>query len=164
MLDYPSISHINSVAQQHNFLIIFAVRDIYRDIYQALTQRIAGSHVDILSADGANIINIVEDKFDEITTSIQITDNSPSDIELQYRSDCRPPTRCSNVALGTPVTFFVSLTTDHCPGEEQENVTIFTRGLAENLTIVLESGCQCDCSAQGEKSSSFPPGARNWGN
>ena len=138
------------MAQQHNFLIIFAVREIYRDIYQALTQRIAGSHVDILSADGANIINIVEDKYDEITTSIQITDSSPSNVELQYQSDCRPPTRCSNVALGTPVTFSVSLSTDHCLDEQQENVTIFTRGLAENLTIVLESGCDCDCSAEGE--------------
>ena len=37
-----------------------------------------------------------------------------------------------------------------CLDEQQENVTIFTRGLAENLTIVLESGCECDCSAEGE--------------
>ena len=157
MLDYPSISHINSVAQQHNFLIIFAVRDIYRDIYQALTQRIAGSHVDILSADGANIINIVEDKFDEITTSIQLTDSSPSDIDLQYSSDCQLPDRCSNVALGTPRSFSVSLSSEHCPGLDQEKVTIFARGLAENLTIQVESGCECDCSAQGELSLFFLP-------
>ena len=145
------------MAQQHKFLIIFAVIERYRNIYQALTQRIAGSHFDILSADGANIINIVEDKFDEITTSIQITDSNPSDIDLQYSSDCQPPTRCSDVALGTPVTFSVSLSSEHCLGPEQEEVTIFTRGLAENLTILVESGCECDCSAQGELSLCFLP-------
>ena len=149
ILDYPSVSHINSVAQLNNFLIIFAVKDIYKDIYQALTERIAGSYVDILSADGANIINIVEDKYDEITTSIKIA-NTPTDLELEFSSDCgeKPPTQCSNVDLGTPVTFSVSITTDHCPGEKEEPLTIFPLGLAENLTILVESGCECACGRE----------------
>ena len=149
VLDYPSISHINSVAQLNNFLIIFAVKDIYKDIYQALTERIAGSHVDILTADGANIINIVEDRYDEITTSIKIA-NTPTDLQLEFSSDCeeRPATQCSNVDLGTPVTFSVSVTADHCPSMDEEPVTIFPLGLAENLTILVESGCECACSAE----------------
>ena len=104
----------------------------------------------------ANIINIVEDKYDEITTSIEIT-NSPTDIKLEYKSDCEEiggeegsATQCSRVELGTPVTFSVILTTDHCPAEEEENITISTLGLPGGLTLLIESGCKCDCSEQGK--------------
>ena len=52
-LDYPSVSHINSVAQKNNFLIIFAVIEQYKEAYKALSERITGkvysySHVSVL--------------------------------------------------------------------------------------------------------------------
>ena len=32
--DYPSISHINSVAQANSFILLFAVVEAYKDVYQ----------------------------------------------------------------------------------------------------------------------------------
>ena len=45
VLDYPSVSHINSVAQLNNFIIIFAVTEQYQEAYSALSERITGSKV-----------------------------------------------------------------------------------------------------------------------
>ena len=42
--DYPSVSHINSVAQLYNFLVIFAVIEQYRETYKALSERITGRY------------------------------------------------------------------------------------------------------------------------
>ena len=72
MLDYPSVSHINSVAQENNFLIMFAVIDKYQEAYKALAERITGSDVSLLEADGSNIIDIVSERYEEITTSIKV--------------------------------------------------------------------------------------------
>ena len=66
------MSHINSVAQENNFLIMFAVIDKYREAYKALAERITGSDVSLLEADGSNIIDIVTKRYDEITTSIKV--------------------------------------------------------------------------------------------
>ena len=70
------MSHINSVAQENNFLIMFAVIDTYQEAYRALADRITGSDVSLLEADGSNIIDIVSERYEEITTSIKVTRNS----------------------------------------------------------------------------------------
>ena len=67
------MSHINSVAQENNFLILFAVIDKYTEAYKALAERITGSDVSLLNADGSNIIDIVKDRYDEIATSIKVS-------------------------------------------------------------------------------------------
>ena len=67
------MSHINSVAQENNFLIMFAVIDKYKEAYKALAERITGSAVSLLDADGSNIIHIVSEYYKEITTSIKVS-------------------------------------------------------------------------------------------
>ena len=69
------MSHINSVAQENNFLIMFAVIDKYQEAYRALAERITGSDVSLLEADGSNIIDIVSERYEEITTSIKVKEN-----------------------------------------------------------------------------------------
>ena len=85
MLDYPSVSHINSVAQENNFLIMFAVIDKYREAYKALAERITGSDVSLLEADGSNIIDIVTKRYDEITTSIKVNNELIVKREYKYQ-------------------------------------------------------------------------------
>ena len=154
LLDYPSVSHINSVAQQNNFLIIFAVIEQYRETYKALSERITGSYVDILTKDGSNIIHIVEDKYEEITSSIQVMANSPPDVNVTFSTTCElsvKPNQCANVPLGTPVTFTAELNIAKClDNEEPHTVSIFPIGLNENLTISVESACDCDCQQMGK--------------
>ena len=89
MLDYPSVSHINSVAQENNFLIMFAVIDKYREAYKALAERITGSDVSLLEADGSNIIDIVTKRYDEITTSIKV--NTEQIVKREYKYQVQSP-------------------------------------------------------------------------
>ena len=51
---------------------MFAVIDKYQEAYKALAERITGSDVSLLEADGSNIINIVSERYEEITTSIKV--------------------------------------------------------------------------------------------
>ena len=155
VLDYPSVSHINSVAQQNNFLIIFAVIEQYRETYKALSERITGSYVDILTKDGSNIIHIVEDKYEEITSSIQVMANSPPDVNVTFSTTCEQsvkPNQCANVPLGTPVTFTAELNIAKCLDSDEgpKTVSIFPIGLNENLTISVESACDCECQQIGK--------------
>ena len=60
------------MAQENNFLIMFAVIDKYQEAYRALAERITGSDVSLLEADGSNIIDIVSERYEEITTSIKV--------------------------------------------------------------------------------------------
>ena len=76
------MSHINSVAQENNFLIMFAVIDKYQEAYRALAERITGSAVSLLEADGSNIIKIVSEWYKEITTSIKV--KTEQFVKLEY--------------------------------------------------------------------------------
>ena len=92
------------MARINNFIIIFAVTEKYKSIYQALTKRISGSFVDILSADGANIINIVQDKYEEITTSVRVSGSKSSKVAITFSVECggawQPGSKCRNISLG----------------------------------------------------------------
>ncbi len=48
LLDYPSISHINYVANTNSFVVIFAVIPRYKSIYEAMANLVTGSSVEIL--------------------------------------------------------------------------------------------------------------------
>jgi len=154
LLDYPSISHISSVAQSSNYIIIFAVIKKYKEIYEALTQRISGSYVDILTKDGENIINIVENKYEEITTSIKVSSSTTGkEVGVKFFTDCNVgpeslSNQCNNIPLGTPVQFTAEVNISKCLDTPQ-TITIFPVGLNENLTITIESACECACSMPG---------------
>ena len=51
---------------------MFAVIEKYQEAYKALAERITGSSVSLLEADGKNIIDIVSEHYKEITTSIKV--------------------------------------------------------------------------------------------
>ena len=125
------------------------MNELYKlDIYLLL-----GSYVDILTKDGSNIIHIVEDKYEEITSSIQVMSNSPSDVNVTFSTTCEQsvkPNQCANVPLGTPVTFTAELSIAKCLDTSvPQTVSIFPIGLNENLTISVESACDCDCESLG---------------
>ena len=156
-LDYPSVSHINSVAQQQNFIIIFAVTAQYQEAYEALAERITGSKVGVLEKDGSNIINIVEEKYDETLTEIKVMENSDASVNISLDTTCGGgsnklgPNHCGGVALGQSVNFTAQISVSKCL-DATETVSIFPLGLNENLTILVESDCDCNCVSLGELS------------
>ena len=108
----------------------------------------------VLAADGSNIINIVEEKYEETLASIKVMENSPGTVNISFNTECEAgvklgPNHCTNVALGQPVTFTAEVSVSQCD-ETQEKVSIFPLGLNENLTISVQSDCDCGCQSSGE--------------
>ena len=153
-LDYPSVSHINSVATHRNFIIIFAVTEQYQKAYEALAERITGSKVGVLEKDGSNIIQIVEEKYDETLTEIKVMENSDASVNISLDTNCEGesiklgPNHCGTVSLGQSVNFTAKISVGRCL-DKAEIVSIFPLGLNENLTIVVESDCDCNCKSLG---------------
>ncbi len=72
IMDYPSISHINYVAQQNSFVLIFAVSPSYKAIYEDMANLVTGSSVEILEKDSENIVQIIRERYKGLTSSIQV--------------------------------------------------------------------------------------------
>ena len=72
ILDYPSISHINYVAQTNSFVIIFAIMPEYKEIYKSMSKLVSGSSVEILEEDSKNIVSIIREKYKELTSTIEV--------------------------------------------------------------------------------------------
>ena len=70
LLDYPSVSQIGAAARTSSFSVIFAVTPQYRDIWQALSDLVTGSYVQILEKDASNIVDLIEDMSDNAWTSL----------------------------------------------------------------------------------------------
>ena len=114
------MSHINSVAQENNFLIMFAVIDKYQEAYRALAERITGSDVSLLEADGSNIIDIVSERYEEITTSIKVKENMErkrSFFGIKYKLEKR-------LKIGNFHLSFKNLSEHFLPGDSKQS----TRG------------------------------------
>ena len=110
--DYPSISHINSVAQNNSIVVVFAVNPRYKNIYSEMSKFIPGSSVSILEKDGKNIVHLISKKFEEITTTVRVQadDDKPSNIGIKFYSRCksrksRLTNECNNIELGHQVEF-----------------------------------------------------------
>ena len=57
----------------------------------------------VLAADGSNIINIVEEKYEETLASIKVMENSPGTVNISFNTECEAgvklgPNHCTNVA------------------------------------------------------------------
>ena len=119
-----------------------------------MVDRIPGSSVDVLSKDGSNIVQIVETKYEEISTSIQMTAGTSS-TAVKFYSDCGIPggqvyatNLCSNVPIGTQVQFTAQLTRDTCMSEAVERIPVFSIGLNESLVLSVRTECECPCEAR----------------
>ena len=72
ILDYPSISQINYIAQESSFLVIFAVAPRYKNIYKEMEKLVIGSSVEILDTDSENIFNFIRESYIGLTSTIKV--------------------------------------------------------------------------------------------
>ena len=86
---------------------------------------------------------------------LRMTDStSGSGTKIKYFSDCGGATVqqtnfCSNIQLGTPVSFTAELESEDCGltgGERPAEVPISSVGIEESLVISVSSNCECDCA------------------
>lgn len=68
--DYPSIGHINHLAKQRSFSIIWAVTEENINLYTTLAKLVQDSSAGTISYDSSNIVELIRQQYRAITTSI----------------------------------------------------------------------------------------------
>lgn len=151
--DYPSISQIHQIAKEHKVNIIFATTSHLHPIYKKLTPLIEGSSAGKLDNDSSNIVELVQEQYEKITSKIELKDNATSHVQLTYRSSCsgdksRETSICEGIKLGSTVSFDIDIEVKSCPkkrSDYNQTIQIYPVGLNEALLIDLEIICECDC-------------------
>ncbi|CAL9689563.1 unnamed protein product [Knipowitschia caucasica] len=162
--DYPSIAHLVQKLSDHNIQTIFAVTDDFQPVYQELKNLIPKSAVGILSSDSKNVVDLIIDAYNSLSSEV-ILENSrlPEGVSISYTSLCKNGAqstgengrKCSNISIGDEVSFQISIRAKKCPEDGRaEVIKIKPLGFNEEVEVVLNFICECECSAGGEKKSS----------
>ncbi|XP_061094129.1 integrin beta-1-like isoform X1 [Conger conger] len=161
--DYPSIAHLVQKLSDNNIQTIFAITEEFQPVYKELKNLIPKSAVGTLSANSSNVINLIIDAYNSLSSEV-ILENSklPDGVTITYQSRCKNGVvgegdngrKCSNISIGDEVSFKISVEAHKCPKHGQsETIKIKPLGFTEEVEIVLNFICECDCQAGGEKNS-----------
>ena len=91
--------------------LIFAVTEEQYHIYNLLQANIEGSSAGTLEEDSANIVQLVKNQYQAITSSIEMKDNATGAVKVTYYSSCvgdgpvRQTNKCSGLRVGSRVQF-----------------------------------------------------------
>ncbi|XP_069047332.1 integrin beta-1 isoform X1 [Lepisosteus oculatus] len=158
--DYPSIAHLVQKLSDNNIQTIFAVTEEFQPVYRELKNLIPKSAVGTLSANSSNVINLIIDAYNSLSSEV-ILENSklPDGVSIKYVSHCKNGNvgegengrKCSNISIGDEVTFNISITAHKCPknGQKNETIKIKPLGFTEEVEIVLNFICECQCHDAG---------------
>ncbi|XP_046846102.1 integrin beta-1-B-like [Xenia sp. Carnegie-2017] len=154
--DYPSPSKLYGRILSSGIQPIFAVSSQARgvgNVYEALakTWEDSGATYGSLSSDSRDIIQLIQDSYDKITSEVQLKAlNTVEGVEVEIKQvNCTSPgaddRSCSNVKPGETVEFSVSATVTSC--EKHGNSTSFLINAAGfgSIQVDLEVICRCDC-------------------
>uniref|UniRef100_A0A8C5HA05 Integrin beta n=1 Tax=Gouania willdenowi TaxID=441366 RepID=A0A8C5HA05_GOUWI len=163
--DYPSIAHLVQKLSDNNIQTIFAVTEEFQPVYQELKNLIPKSAVGTLSANSSNVINLIIDAYNSLSSEV-ILENSklPDGVTIAYTSRCKNglisevSKRIACViflfSFQPQVMFTISVTSKGCPKQgKSETVKIKPLGFTEEVEIILNFICDCECHSEGEESS-----------
>lgn len=151
--DYPSLSQLSRNIRKHKMNLIFAVTKEQVAQYEMLNSRF-GSTTGKLENDSSNIVALIREQYNKITSSVKMTDNAgDSSIIISYFTKCFGDKKeemniCTDLKVGTNVTFEVAIQFNACPADRKlwnRTFDIFPLGLNEHLTVDMEMVCECDC-------------------
>ena len=153
MQDYPSLGHINHIAKEYGVSIIWAVSSSQISLYQQLSSFMTSTVAGEISSDSGNIVELIEEMYNKIMTTIRVEDKSSESIQIYYTTSCgkkrnKRKRRCKNVPLGTQVDFTAHITMKKC---KSSRIEIFPVGLDTKMTIEVEPICECSCSSPSVK-------------
>nr|AVP12655.1 integrin beta 2 [Littorina littorea] len=158
--DYPSVGQLAAALDKSKKHVIFAVQEAVLTEYQQLHTRVPRSSVNVLKAGkDSNVVDIVRDKYREMTAGVQLEYKTSSDnIRVSITPTCesresregRESTRCTNLEIGKKVEpFVVNIRADRCPENPKERVQTVTIApsdfLKDSLNVTVEIICDCDC-------------------
>ncbi|XP_017769953.1 PREDICTED: integrin beta-PS-like isoform X2 [Nicrophorus vespilloides] len=157
--DYPSISQINLKVKQNAINLIFAVTEEQIGVYKKLQENIEGAFSGQLSNDSSNIVDLVKEQYQQISSTVEMKDNASNNIKINYYSQCldesggdKKTNKCGNIKVGDVITFRVEIEVTQCPKDPKDwkqTLQIYPVGLNESLTIDLEMLCSCPCEHPG---------------
>ncbi|XP_013146028.1 PREDICTED: integrin beta-PS [Papilio polytes] len=165
--DYPSISQINLKVKEHGINVIFAVTSEQFKVYEQLSKNIQGSSSGVLSEDSDNVVELVREQYNKITSTVEMKHTSSDAVQLVYYSSCLGPkgnlkktNKCDGLKVGDVVEFTAEITLKECPKDPskwRETFTIYPVGMSESLTVELEMLCDCPCEHPGHHAYSESP-------
>ncbi|XP_066573808.1 integrin beta-1 isoform X2 [Amia ocellicauda] len=163
--DYPSIAHLVQKLSDNNIQTIFAVTEEFQSVYKELKNLIPKSAVGTLSANSSNVINLIIDAYKSLSSEV-ILENSklPEGVTIKYQSHCKNGVvnegengrKCSNISIGDQVFFDISITAHKCPKNGlSESIKIKPLGFTEEVEILLNFICECECHDAGQANSPY---------
>ncbi|XP_014878164.1 integrin beta-1 isoform X2 [Poecilia latipinna] len=156
--DYPSIAHLVQKLSDNNIQTIFAVTEEFQPVYQELKNLIPKSAVGTLSANSSNVINLIIDAYNALSSEVILENTKVSNnVTIEYTSRCKNGVinkgengrKCSNISIGDEVHFNISITSKGCPNNTSpEIIKIKPLGFTEEVEIILHFICECDCHSE----------------
>uniref|UniRef100_A0A8D0D1J5 Integrin beta n=1 Tax=Sander lucioperca TaxID=283035 RepID=A0A8D0D1J5_SANLU len=158
-MDYPSVGQLAVQLEKNHIQPIFAVNIIYLSflylilfIYKQLSQMIPKSEVGVLSSDSNNVVELIRNAYNRLSSKVTIThDNLPDNVRVVYTPKCAHPIRegdnkgvCDDVQVGKEISFDVTVTADSCI--KDKSFTIRPLGIKDTLTVTLSTNCECSCN------------------
>jgi protocadherin alpha len=133
--------------------IIFAVPEDSIDVYKQLSEHIPGSSIGVLKHDSSNIVDIIRENFEKITSKVELRDNSSNAVEIRYISSCLGSSKsetkiCHNIGNGKTIEFDVELKVTKCPPNGNETFVITPIGVDEYTVVELHVMCECECELE----------------
>lgn len=123
--DYPSISQINLKVKENSVNVIWAVTEEQIEIYQALTKHVEGSYAAQLRNDSSNIVELVREQYNAISSTIELKDTAGSYVNIKYYSSCLgnqlvDTNKCHGIKVGNQVEFVAEFTVPACPEDRSQ--------------------------------------------
>ncbi|CAL8095272.1 unnamed protein product [Orchesella dallaii] len=152
--DYPSMAQVNSKAKEHSTNIIFAVTSDEIDDYRRLTSVIEGSKSTELASNSSNIVDLVEEEYLKISSTVEIKDSFPAEyFKVKYYSKCldnveRERRSCEGLQAGSVVEFRVEIELIKCLERKEQwkqQYRIYAVGVPDSIEIDVETLCDCPC-------------------
>jgi len=159
-LDYPSVGQLRDVFRANKIQTIFAVTAEVYPLYVELT-KVLGKDKNFhgqLASDSKNVINIIEDSYNELKSIITLNlPTVPDNVEMQYRVKCPGSTDylegdigCNNAGnIDDEVQFQFTFNAKKCPDDtsKKDQLIINSANLKDETIIDIEYECECACSA-----------------
>ncbi|XP_060528890.1 integrin beta-PS isoform X2 [Cylas formicarius] len=159
--DYPSIEQINLSVKRNAINVIFAVTGNTIGIYDQLAKHIEGASVAKLEKDSSNIVELIKEQYEQISSSVELKHNASSALSIRFFTKCLNTSgvtlntnKCGNVKVGDVINFKIELEVLKCPKDPKDRfqtIQIYPVGINESLIIDLEMLCHCDCEKPGDK-------------
>ncbi|XP_072301480.1 integrin beta-2 [Eucyclogobius newberryi] len=150
-MDYPSVGQLALQLEKQNIQPIFAVTQNVYDIYKDLSKMIPKSEVGILSANSDNVVKLITDAYNRLSSKVTLTHGSlPENLRVTFSPNCDHPGAkgektgvCDQVQQGKEISFDVTVVADSCLAPQ--TFSISPLGIKDTLTVFVEGDCECEC-------------------